>query len=163
MTTIIVAVTADLAIGKAGDQLYYIKSDLRRFRQLTTGHTIIMGRKTFDALPKGALPNRRNIVVSRQQSLTLPGAEVAASIEDALQLAGDDEVFVIGGAQIYAAALPVADRIELTEIDVRRPDADTFFPPIDAGKWQIEAECEPQTDETTGITYRYRTLRRIEA
>ena len=163
MTTIIVAVTADLAIGKAGDQLYYIKSDLRRFRQLTTGHTIIMGRKTFDALPKGALPNRRNIVVSRQQGLTLPGAEVAASIEDALQLAGDDEVFIIGGAQIYAAALPVADRIELTEIDVRRPDADTFFPPIDAEKWQIEAECEPQTDETTGITYRYRALRRIEA
>lgn len=163
MTTIIVAVTADLAIGKAGDQLYYIKSDLRRFRELTTGHTIIMGRKTFDALPKGALPNRRNIVVSRQQGLTLPGAEVTASIGEALRLAGDDEAFIIGGAQIYAAALPLADRIELTEIDVLRPDADTFFPPIDADKWQMEAECEPLTDETTGITYRYRTLRRIEA
>lgn len=160
MTTIIVAVTADLAIGKAGDQLYYIKSDLRRFRQLTTGHTIIMGRKTFDALPKGALPNRRNIVVSRQQGLTLPDAEVTASIGEALRLAGDDEAFIIGGAQIYAAALPFTDRIELTEIDVLRPDADTFFPPIDADKWRTESVGEPQTDEASGVAYRYRTLLR---
>lgn len=160
MTTIIVAVTRDLAIGKGGDQLYYIKNDLRRFRDFTTGHTIIMGRKTFDALPKGALPNRRNIVVSRQNDLKLPGAEVTGSIEEALQLAGDDEAYIIGGAQIYAAALPLADRIELTEILTDRPDADTFFPAIDATQWFTETLSPEESDATSGISYRYRTLLR---
>lgn len=161
MTSIIVAVTRDLAIGKNGDQLYYIKDDLKRFRNLTTGHTIIMGRKTFEALPKGALPNRRNIVVSRQQDLTLTGAEVAASISQALDMAAGDEIFIIGGAQIYAAALPLAQRIYLTEIEADRPDADTFFPAIDPAVWDNEELSDTITDTASGITYRYRTLNRI--
>lgn len=160
MTTIIVAVTTDLAIGKNGDQLYYIKSDLRRFREFTTGHTIIMGRKTFDALPKGALPNRRNIVVSRQQTLSLPGAEVTPSLDQAIRLAGDDDIFIIGGAQIYNAAMPLAERIELTEILTERPDADTFFPAIDPADWHTAALTETMTDPGSGIAYRYRTLLR---
>ncbi|MDE6503305.1 MAG: dihydrofolate reductase [Muribaculaceae bacterium] len=160
MTTIIVAVTTDLAIGKNGDQLYYIKSDLRRFREFTTGHTIIMGRKTFDALPKGALPNRRNIVVSRQHGLTLPGAEVTSSLDMAIALAGDDDIFIIGGAQIFKAAMPFAERIELTEILIERPDADTFFPAIDPADWHTTAITEPMTDPSSGIAYRYRTLLR---
>lgn len=161
MTTIIVAVTSDLAIGKKGDQLYYIRADLRRFRDLTTGHTVIMGRKTFEALPSGALPRRRNIVVSRQSQLPAPGAETALSLEEAIGLAGADDTFVIGGAQIYAAALPLADRIEMTEILTVRPDADTFFPSIDPQQWRTVMLTEPVTDPRSGVAYRYRTLERV--
>ena len=131
MTTIIVALTSDLAIGKDGDLLYHIPADMRRFRQLTTGHTVIMGRKTFESLPSGPLPNRRNIIVSRRNNLEIQGAEVAASLDEAIDLAGNDHIYIIGGAQIYDAAINVADRLELTEIMAERPDADTFFPVID--------------------------------
>lgn len=162
MITILVAVTTDLAIGKNGDQLYYISADLRRFREFTTGHTIVMGRKTFDALPKGALPHRRNIVVSRQPGLTLHGADVAVSLDEAIRIAGDDEIFIIGGAQIYNAAMPLADCIELTEIEATRPDADTFFPAIDPDRWQTVAITDAETDQRSGVRYRYRTLRRVE-
>lgn len=161
MITIIVAVTTDLAIGKNGDQLYYISADLRRFRELTTGHTIVMGRKTFDALPSGPLPRRRNIIVSRQNNLSIQGAEVCASIENAIAMAGDDDIYIIGGAQIYNAAMAFADRIELTEIMVERPDADTFFPYIDPAQWSIVMQTEPETDPRSGVVYRYLTLDRI--
>lgn len=162
MITILVAVTTDLAIGKNGDQLYYISADLRRFREFTTGHTIVMGRKTFDALPKGALPHRRNIVVSRQPGLTLPGADVASSLDEAIRIAGDDDIFIIGGAQIYNAAMPFADCIELTEIEATRPDADTFFPAIDPDRWQTVSLTDAETDPRSGVGYRYRTLRRVK-
>ena len=111
MTTIIVALTSDLAIGKDGDLLYHIPADMRRFRQLTTGHTVIMGRKTFESLPSGPLPNRRNIIVSRRNDLEIQGAEVAASLGEAIDLAENDHIYIIGGAQIYEAAINVADRL----------------------------------------------------
>lgn len=138
---IIVAVDRRGAIGRGGDQLFYIREDLRHFKELTLGHPIIMGRKTFEALPRGPLPGRRNIIVSRNGSYRADGAETVSSLQEAVNLcAGADKVFIIGGAQIYALALPLADVLHLTEIDASVPDADTFFPtfdltPEESGPW----------------------------
>lgn len=124
--TIIVAATRDMAIGNRGDLLYHISDDLKRFKSLTMGHPIIMGRKTFESFPKGALPGRRNIVVTRNISYTAPGIETASSVDDAVKMCeGAERAFIIGGGEIYRQALPVADCIELTLIDAERPDADT--------------------------------------
>lgn len=128
MINIIVAATLDGAIGLRGDMLYYIRPDLQRFKALTTGHTVIMGRKTFESLPKGALPNRRNIVITRRADFSAPGAEVAHSLQEALNIADGEEIFIIGGESIYRAAMPLAQRLYLTQIHAERPDADTFFP-----------------------------------
>ena len=122
MINIIVAATLDGAIGLRGDMLYYIRPDLQRFKALTTGHTVIMGRKTFESLPKGALPNRRNIVITRRADFSAPGAEVAHSLQEALNTADGEEIFIIGGESIYRAAMPLAQRLYLTQIHAERPD-----------------------------------------
>ena len=151
MTTIIVALTSDLAIGKDGDLLYHIPADMRRFRQLTTGHTVIMGRKTFESLPSGPLPNRRNIVITRQTDFRAPGAELAHSLQEALNMAGGEEIFIIGGESIYRAAMPLAQRLYLTQIHAERPDADTFFPLPD-----LPESHEPwQHDDRSGMDFRF--------
>ena len=152
---IIVAIARDGAIGRGGDQPFYIREDLRRFKALTTGHTIIMGRRTFEALPKGALPNRRNIVITRQTELSFPGAETAANIADAISLANDPETYVIGGGQIYAQALPLAEKLYVTEIDADVPDADTYFQAIDSEQWELTEAGQWLTDEASGVKYRF--------
>lgn len=164
MISIIVAITAGKgAIGRKGDMIYHVSDDLRRFKSLTVGHTVVMGRRTFESLPKGALPDRRNIVVSRNPDFRAPGAEVAGSLEEALALAGDGEkVFVIGGGQIYAEALPLADRMEITLIEAPEPDdADTFFPPIDPAQWKMTEMTESRPDSRTGIPHRFLTFERV--
>ena len=146
MVTIIAAITSDKgAIGRKGDLIYHVSADLKHFKALTTGHTVVMGRRTFDSLPKGALPNRRNIVVTRNAELKPIGAETAGSLEEALAMCEGQEVFVIGGGEIYRQALGLADRLNLTMVDEPTPvDADTFFPamirrsgrlPIWATRW----------------------------
>jgi dihydrofolate reductase len=128
--TLIAAVARDGGIGLNNELLARIPEDMAHFKALTTGHTVIMGRKTWDSIPARfrPLPGRRNVVLSRQAGLALEGAEVYAELDAALDAcAGDAEVFVMGGAQIYAAALPQADRLELTEIDAAF-EADAFFP-----------------------------------
>lgn len=126
---IIAAVCDNGAIGRGGDLLYRISADLKRFKALTMGHPIIMGRKTFESFPKGPLPGRRNIVISRNADYAPAGAEVYASPQAALAAcANADEVFVIGGGEIYRAFMPLASRLLLTEIDAAPTDADTFFP-----------------------------------
>lgn len=157
MISIIVAVTRDNAIGKDGDQLYYIKGDLRRFKELTTGNTVIMGRKTFEALPKGALPNRLNIVITRDSDYKAEGVIVADSVESAMKNV-KGEVFIIGGAQIYRQTIDIADRLILTEINVERPDADTYFPQFNPEEWCTQEETPWQNSEADGVEYRYRTL-----
>lgn len=142
MMTIISAVAANGAIGRGGQLIYHLPDDLRRFKLLTTGHTVVMGRRTFESLPKGALPNRRNIVVSRTcQSFV--GCERCASLPEALALCGDDEVFIIGGAMLYAEALPLADRLCLTEIAASPADADVFFPSYSDGWREQRREPHP--------------------
>ena len=135
---LIVAIDRKGAIGRRGELLYHISADLRRFKALTTGHTVVMGRKTFESLPKGALPNRRNIVVSRQTGFSAPGIEVAHSLESALGMADSSDIYIIGGAEIYRQALPMADRLLLTVIDAETPDADTFFPAMPLDDFTID-------------------------
>ena len=128
MINIIAAVAQNNAIGYQNKLLYWLPNDLKRFKQLTTGHTIIMGRKTFDSLPKGALPNRRNVVISRSVQ-SLPGCEVYPSLDEALgHCEADEDIYIIGGASIYEQALPIAQRLCLTEIADTPAQADVFFP-----------------------------------
>ena len=159
--SIIVAVAPGNAIGRKGDLLFHISADLRRFKEITMGHPIIMGRKTFESFPKGSLPGRQNIVITRQSDYTREGITVVGSFADALTAANDvDEVFVIGGGEIYREAIKSASKLYLTEIDASVDDADTFFPTIDTNEWQVSEEGEWIVDERTGARYRFVCLSR---
>ena len=151
---IIAAVAENRAIGYQNDMVYFIREDLKRFKQLTTGHTVIMGRRTFYSLPKGALPNRRNIVLSRTET-DFPGCDVYKSLDEALQHIGaDEQAFIIGGASLYKEALAVADRLYLTEIAAVPPHADVFFPAYDDGTWKVESREErPATDDNPAYAF----------
>ena len=140
MLTIISALDRNRGIGYKNRLLFHRRADLQRCKALTTGHTIIMGRRTLESLPKGALPNRRNIVLSRKEGATFAGAEVFPSLEAALAACGaDEQVFVIGGYSVYRDALPLADRLALTEVDAAAEHVDTYFPAFDAAEWQLAA------------------------
>lgn len=157
---IIVAIAEGNAIGKDQELLCHMPADLKRFKALTTGHTIIMGRKTFESLPH-ALPNRRNMVLSSQPNANFPGCEVCASLPEALALcAGEEEVFIIGGGQVYQQALALSDSLYITRIHHAFPDATTFFPELDAAQWEeIEQEAHP-ADEKNPYPYTYVNYRR---
>lgn len=155
MITIIAALGRDRAIGRNGDLAFHIREDLRHFKALTTGHTVVMGRKTFDSLPKGALPDRRNIVITRNAAFSAPGAERAASLDEAIAMAAGEEIFIIGGGEIYRQAIGMADRLELTLIDADSPDADTFFPEYPAEEWSKETDSGVMTDEKSGLRYSF--------
>ncbi|MDR1679335.1 MAG: dihydrofolate reductase [Prevotellaceae bacterium] len=136
MISIIVAVAQNLAIGKNNNLLCPIPGDLKRFKEITDGHTVIMGRKTWESLPNKPLPNRKNIVLSTQIDFVAEGALTVRTLDEAITLAkSDDEVFIIGGGQLYKQALPLADKLYLTWIKYDFTDADTFFPEIDFGQW----------------------------
>ncbi|HEY8073056.1 MAG TPA: dihydrofolate reductase [Labilithrix sp.] len=149
---LIVAVADDGAIGLGGKLPWRIPEDLKFFKSATMGHAIIMGRKTWDEVGK-PLPGRRNIVVSRQPGLRLEGAEIAKTLEDAIALARqtDDEPFVIGGAAIFAAALPLATKIFWTEVH-KKVDADTYFPPFDRTGWRETARRRGESEEVEFVT-----------
>lgn len=147
MVSIIVAINKNNGIGMENKLLYWLPNDLKRFKSLTTGHTIIMGRKTFESLPKGALPNRRNVVLSRQD-ITFEGAERYASLEEALKSCkNEEEIFILGGASLYNEAIKIADTLYITEIEDSEKEADAFFPNIDLNVWKEKSrECH-STDE----------------
>ena len=135
---IIAAVAKNRAIGYQNKLIYWLPNDLKRFKALTTGHTIIMGRKTFESLPKGALPNRRNIVISKTIT-EIPGCDCYKSLEEAIDnCSKDEDVYIIGGASIYNQAIKMADRLCLTEVNNSPDNADTFFPQYD--DWKIETK-----------------------
>lgn len=145
MVTIIAAVAQNRAIGYQNKLLYWLPNDLKRFKALTTGHTIIMGRNTFESLPKGALPNRRNVVVSRTQT-EFPGCDCYPSLQEALaSCKKNEDIYIIGGASIYNQALDFADRLCLTEIDDTPSAADCYFPAYD--NWHEVWREEHETDE----------------
>lgn len=128
---IIAAVARNRAIGFQNKLIYWLPNDLKRFKELTSGHTIVMGRRTFESLPKGALPNRRNIVLSRTVK-ELPGCDCYPSLKIALNhCADDEEIYIIGGQSVYEQAMKHADRLLLTEIDDEPENADAFFPPYE--------------------------------
>lgn len=159
--SMIVAAGRNGEIGRGGDLIWHISSDLKRFKALTMGHTVIMGRKTWESLPKRPLPGRTNIVVSRNQSFEAPEALVVSSPEEALRLAqakdGGEEVFIMGGAQLYDAFFPLATRIFLTEIDAECADANAFIPfPLDADTWILTESSEP-TLTPDNVSFHYAT------
>ena len=153
MISIIAAVAKNRAIGYKNKLLYWLPNDLKRFKTLTTGHTIIMGRKTFESLPKGALPNRRNVVLSRSEK-EFPGCEVFPSLKEALKhCQPDEDVFIIGGASVYSQAMTVADRLCLTEIDDTPAESDAFFPPYD--DWNVAEREDHDVDEKHAYHYAF--------
>lgn len=134
--SIIVAIAENRAIGKDNRLLWHVSEDLKRFRKLTTGHPLIMGRRTFLSLPNGPLPNRRHIVISDVDGEQFNGCEMASSPAQAVQMAGNaDECFVIGGGMVYAQFLPVAGKLYLTLVH-HSFEADTYFPEIDYSQWE---------------------------
>lgn len=152
----IVVVDANWAIGCDGDLLFSLPTDMRRFRALTLGGTVILGRKTLDSFPGAKpLPKRRNIVITRNPALTVEGAEVAASPAEALALAqGDENIWVIGGGSVYTALLSRCKRVYLTKVDQAAEQADTFFPNLDKlPGWQVETAGE--TIRENGVTFRF--------
>ena len=150
---IIAAVAKNRAIGLNNKLLYWLPNDLKRFKQLTSGHTILMGRKTYESLPKGALPNRRNVVVSRSVE-KIEGCDCYSSINEAIDSCDSSEqIFVIGGGSIYEQTLPLADNLYLTEVDDTPKDADTFFP--DYSEWkEVKRECH-EKDERHAFNYAF--------
>lgn len=135
--SIIAAVGKNLELGKNNDLIWHFKEDMRFFKETTTGHTVVMGRKTFESLPK-ALPNRRNIVISSNPDCVAEGAEVVTDINDIYSLAENDEVFIIGGGKIYSRFINDADKLYLTEIDAAQPSADVYFPSFDKAEYVRE-------------------------
>ncbi|MDO7742485.1 MAG: dihydrofolate reductase [Pedobacter sp.] len=155
--SIVVAIAENNAIGKENKLLWHLPADLRHFKEVTTGHTIIMGRKTYDSVGK-PLPNRRNIVITRKSGLEIPGVEVVHTLEEALVLCDEDkEVFIGGGAEIYKMAMSLTDKIYLTVVKGIF-DADTFFPEIDANKWEETESISFEPDEKNAFGYTFSTL-----
>lgn len=141
---LIAAVAKNHVIGRDNQLIWNIPEDMAHFKQLTAGQTVLMGRKTWESLPPRfrPLPGRRNIVISRQADYAAPGAEVAHSLENGLKIASTAAaIFIIGGEQIYAQALPLADRLELTEVDLT-PEGDAWFPEISAAEWSAVSRQE---------------------
>jgi dihydrofolate reductase len=154
--SIIVVIGKNNEIGKGHDLLCHLPADLKHFKEITSGHTVVMGRKTFDSLPKGPLPNRRNIVISRNKDLKIEGAEVYSSLDYALiKLIDEDEIFIMGGAQIYGQALPVADKLYLTKIMSDFPEADVFFPKINYKEWRETNRETFPPDEKNPYSYSF--------
>jgi len=151
---IIAAVAQNGAIGYENKLIYWLPNDLKRFKQLTTGHTIVMGRKTFESLPKGALPNRRNVVISTTVN-ELPGCDVFPSLQAALDsCAPDEDVYIIGGASVYRQALPLANRLCLTLVADVPAAADTFFPDYSEG-WEETWREDHDADEKHAHAYSF--------
>lgn len=154
----IVVVDANWAIGREGGLLFSLPTDMKRFRSLTTGGTVILGRKTLDSFPGGRpLPRRRNIVITRKVDFDREGAEIVSGTDAALELAAgadSDQLWVIGGGSVYAALLSRCKRVYLTKVDAEAEGADTFFPNLDKlPGWEIERTSEPVTEN--GFTYRF--------
>ena len=157
---LIAAIAKNNAIGFENRLIYWLPNDLKRFKELTTGHTIIMGSNTFRSLPKGALPNRRNIVLSRKES-EFPGCETFSSLEEALANCSDTElVYIIGGEMLYKTALPHADILCLTEVDDTPENADAFFPEFAKNEWEVIEQEEHTVDEKHAYNYRFVTYLR---
>lgn len=151
--SIIAAVARNRAIGFNNKLIYWLPNDLKRFKQLTTGHTIVMGRRTFESLPKGALPNRRNCVLTKSVG-ELPGCECFASWEEFVATCkADEHIYIIGGASLYSSLLDKADRLCLTEIADTPKEADTFFP--DYSDWKEVWREDHQTDERHDYPYSF--------
>lgn len=156
LISMIVAADRRMAIGRRGDMLFHIPTDLRHFKAMTMGKPVIMGRRTWESLPGGALPGRRNIVITRQRDYAAAGAETAASLAEAIAMVEGScpEAVIIGGGEIYRQALPLARKVYLTHIDAEAEDADTFFPSLPEAEWEPVDETVT-TDQKSQLLLRF--------
>jgi len=158
--SVIVAIAENNAIGKDNKLLWHLSEDLKRFKRITSGHTVIMGRNTYLSLPKGALPNRRNIVISDIANETFTGCEMANSIEEVIKMtASDGECFIIGGGMIYRQFLPLASRLYLTRV-MHSFEADTYFPDIDLSQWEASEVESVEADEKNEFPHTFTLYQR---
>ena len=155
MISIIVAVSDNWGIGKDNELLWHIPEDLKRFKSLTMGKVVIMGKKTWESLPRKPLPGRKNIVLTDIRGECIELAITAYSIEDALaRCDGDEEAFVIGGGSVYRQFMPIAGRLYITHVHKEGP-ADVFFPKIDMRQWKVVEKTESISEDTNRIPYSY--------
>lgn len=156
MITIIAAIGKNYELGKDNDLIWYLPADLKRFKKTTTSHTIIMGRNTFESIGK-PLPNRRSIIITRNESYQKKGCDIVHSLEEAIEISKDqEEVFIIGGAQIYKEAMQkkIADQLDITLVH-ENFDADVFFPKIDQEKWTEISREDFQADEKNAHNFSF--------
>jgi dihydrofolate reductase len=159
---IVVIIDENNGIGKDGDLLCHLPNDLKHFKQITTGQSIIMGRKTFESLPKGALPNRINIVITSDNKENYPGCIVARSVDEAILLSEEQEkVYIVGGGKIYNSTLHLANKLYLTRIHHIFDEADTFFPEIDFDNWKLVEEEKHKADEKHLYDYSFQTYQKL--
>lgn len=154
--TLIASVGLDNELGRDGDLCWHIPEDLKHFKETTMGASVIMGRKTWESLPRKPLPGRTNIVITSSSDYAAEGATVVHSLAEALKAAGDAGKFIIGGESIYREALPLASTLELTRIEANDPEADKFFPHFDTKNWKLTKISESKTSPD-GIHFRYET------
>lgn len=158
--TLIAAIAENNALGKDNKMLWHLPDDFKRFKQLTSGHYIIMGRKTFESLP-GMLPNRTHVIITRQEDYEAEGCIIVNSLNQALAACPqDDEVFVIGGGEIYKQAITKADKIELTRVHGISPEADAYFPEFDTDVWKLAEKVHHPKDEKHTFDFTFETLAR---
>lgn len=156
MISVIVAVAENYAIGKKGDLLCHMPADLKHFKEVTSGHTVIMGERTYYSLPKHPLPNRKNIVLTDVQGKLIEGADVVYSIPEAqAAVSAEEEAFIIGGGMVYRQFVPLADKLYITHIHHAFEDADTFFPEIDLNIWKQVAAEDFDADEKNPYPYTF--------
>lgn len=157
--TLIAAASENNALGKDNKLIWHLSEDLKRFKRLTQGHAIIMGRKTFESMPR-ALPNRKNIVLTNNKDYQVKDAWVAHSIDEALHLTdGDPQPFIIGGGEVYKLFLPIADKIELTRVHSSF-EADAFFPELDSTQWDLVEEEKHHSSSDQPYDYSYLTYKK---
>ena len=156
----IVAVASDWAIGRQGDLLCYLPADMKHFKEVTMGNSIVMGRKTFESFPRRPLPGRQNIVITRNADWQYPGVDVVHSVEDAIAVAETADVFIIGGADIYKQMLPMVEVLHLTMIHARWASADAFFPALDMDDWQEVSREHHGSDHRNAYEFDFITLKR---
>lgn len=160
MITMVAAAAENNALGKNNDLLWHLPDDFKRFKQITSGHHIIMGRKTFESFPK-PLPNRTHVIITRQKNYNPEGCIIVDSIEKAIEACPkNDAIFIIGGGEIYNLAMDFADSIELTRVH-ESFEADTFFPKIDLKQWKLTSEEYHPKDEKHKFDFTYQTFIKI--
>jgi dihydrofolate reductase len=160
MISIIVAVSEDWGIGKDNELLWHISEDLKRFKKLTLGNTVIMGKRTWESLPRRPLPGRKNIVLTDDPNEYIDCSVTAYSIDDALSKCADnEEIFIIGGGSIYRQFMPIADCLYITHVHKKAP-ADIYFPEIDLSIWEIAEKEEFKADGENSISYTYTVYER---
>jgi len=158
----IVAIDENGAIGRQGDLLCHLPADMKHFKEVTMGHSIVMGRKTFESFPRRPLPGRQNIVITRNSAWQYPGATAVHSVDEAIAAAETTDVFIIGGADVYEQTLPLVDVLHLTVIHARWATADAFFPPLDMSQW-VEVSREHHTsDHRNPYEFDFITLKRLD-